>query len=410
MKAAIHALNTEQATSLPLAVVEIGKIRFTGNIIPHQWYQHLRFASGPPDVPAILLLAEIVYWYRPYQTLTHDGQPVLKKHFDGDMFQASAAYFNTKLGLTKDQVRKGLKRLEEGGYIRREYRYLVQPGIVRNNVMYIEPIPTAILAITHPDPVVETPPTGSTPLSPGGETPSLQSETPSLQSDTYKTTTEISTETTTTTPLPLSSNETTATTEPTSSGCGIEDQNPEDLASNQELVAVETEIEEKTVMQEEVQTLAATIERNETPSESQETLSSALESDEQLQELVFPVKLTEAEHADITAQIKPLPTETAQQMLDVIDAKIKAGQIKISPASLLRGIKRKYQHDRSSFDPSMGFAVADARRRRAEAEAQAQAAADRRELEREASRITPAARETAHRSLENIKRLLRGTV
>ena len=46
MKAAIHALNTDQAASLPPAVVEIGKIYFEGNIVPHQWYQHIILNYG----------------------------------------------------------------------------------------------------------------------------------------------------------------------------------------------------------------------------------------------------------------------------------------------------------------------------------------------------------------------------
>ena len=134
---------------LPAAVAEIGKIHFEGNLIPHQWYQRVRLESGKPDLPAITILAEIVYWYRPYQTLTKGGKPLLRKHFDSDMFQCTAAYFSSKFGLTKDQTRKALKRLEEGGYIRREYRDIVQQGILRNCIMFVEPVPLMILAITH---------------------------------------------------------------------------------------------------------------------------------------------------------------------------------------------------------------------------------------------------------------------
>ena len=102
---------------LTSTVIEIGKIHFEGNIIPHQWYQHIVLESGKPDLPAIIILAEIIYWYRPYQTLDKSGKPLLRKHFDGDMFQCTAAYFESKFGLTKDQVRKALKRLEDAGYI-----------------------------------------------------------------------------------------------------------------------------------------------------------------------------------------------------------------------------------------------------------------------------------------------------
>ena len=184
MKSADLASPLEPVAPLPAAVIEIGKIHFEGNIIPHPWYRHITFPSGKPDLPAIIILAEIVYWYRPYQTLDQRGKPLLHKRFEGDLFQCTAAYFGTKFGLTKDQVRKALKRLEDAGYIRREYRDVIQQGILRNNIMFIEPAPLAILAITHPSVAPEVIP----PLSPVG--------------DVYKgikTTTEISTETTTTT-------------------------------------------------------------------------------------------------------------------------------------------------------------------------------------------------------------------
>ena len=160
---------SEQVAPLPPVVAEIGQIHFEGNIISHQWYQHITLESGKPDLPAIIILAEIVYWYRPYQTLTKGGRPILHKHFDGDMFQCTAAYFESKFGLTKDQTRKALKRLEDAGYIRREYRDIVQQGILRNNIMFIEPVPLAIMAITHPVVAAKAPPVQNAPLSPVGD-------------------------------------------------------------------------------------------------------------------------------------------------------------------------------------------------------------------------------------------------
>jgi len=169
-----HGTNTssppdDQAVPLPTTVTEIGRIHFEGNIIPHQWYQQILLDSGKPNLPAITILAEIIYWYRPYQTLDKRGKPLLRKHFDGDMFQCTAAYFETKFGLTKDQARKALKRLEDAGYIRREYRDIVQQGILRNNIMFIEPVPLAIMAITHPVVAAKAPPVQNAPLSPVGD-------------------------------------------------------------------------------------------------------------------------------------------------------------------------------------------------------------------------------------------------
>ena len=171
---------SEQVAPLPPTVAEIGKIHFEGNIIPHPWYQHITLESGKPDLPAIIILAEIIYWYRPYQTLTKGGKPLQRKHFDGDRFQCTAAYFEAKFGLTKDQARKALKRLEDAGYIRREYRSIVQQGILRNNIMFIEPAPAAILAITHPAVAAEM----ALPLSPVGDTLSPVGDTLSPVGDT----------------------------------------------------------------------------------------------------------------------------------------------------------------------------------------------------------------------------------
>ena len=77
---------------LPVTVAEIGKIHFEGNIIPHSWYQRITLESGKPDMPAIVILAEIIYWYRPIQTLDKRGKPLLRKQFDGDMFQCCLLY------------------------------------------------------------------------------------------------------------------------------------------------------------------------------------------------------------------------------------------------------------------------------------------------------------------------------
>ena len=92
--------------------------------------------------------------------------------------------------------------------------------------------------------------------------------------------------------------------------------------------------------------------------------------------LIYPTKLTEREHEDIAAQVRTLPAEVAQQMLDVIQARMQGGPpIRTNPAAVLRGIVRKYRTDPGSFDPSSGFHVADQRRRRTEAEARLREAA-----------------------------------
>ncbi|MBK8752213.1 MAG: hypothetical protein IPL99_11470 [Candidatus Competibacteraceae bacterium] len=127
--------------------------------------------------------------------------------------------------MTKDQARKALKRLEDAGYIRREYRSIVQQGILRNNIMFIEPVPLAILAITHPTEATNPPlPASDTPL-PASDTLSPVGDTLSPVGDIFKgieITTKISTKTTTTTttPNPSATNERTVESESTRGGSG----------------------------------------------------------------------------------------------------------------------------------------------------------------------------------------------
>ncbi len=359
MTAAVRSLRPKPVAPLPPAVAEIGEIRFEGNIVPHRWYQQVTLPSGKPDMPAIAILSEIVYWYRPYQTLDKRGKPLLRKHFDGDMFQCTAAYFSSKFGFTKDQVRKALKRMEDAGYIRREYRCIVQQGVLRNNITFIEPLPPAIMAITHPGSAREMEPEGGDTLSPVGDTLSLTGDI--LIG--IETTTEISTETTTTTPNPSASNEATAETEPARGGRGVKDQNPKSQDSDQELVMLAT-TEQNPASQEEIQAVAAADENSDTFTESP--------PDEESVELVYPAKLSDAEREDIAKQVCTLPQEVAQQMLDVVQSHIQGGQVRKNPAAVLRGIVRKYRIDPDSFDPSSGFQIVAARRRRVENEWQIQ--------------------------------------
>ena len=149
----IPAVSSKVNDKLPEIVKAIAQIHFEGNIIPHEWFRHIKLPSGNTDITGIILLAEIVYWYRPVTAIDEEtGQQVtVRKKFKGDMFQSSIGYYKEKFGLTEDQVRKALKRLEDGGFIVRDYRDVVQRGVKMTNVTFVEPVPARILEITFPD-------------------------------------------------------------------------------------------------------------------------------------------------------------------------------------------------------------------------------------------------------------------
>ena len=49
------------------AVDAMDKIRITGNVIPQRWYREILRDNGKPYLLAVILLADIVYWYRPIE-------------------------------------------------------------------------------------------------------------------------------------------------------------------------------------------------------------------------------------------------------------------------------------------------------------------------------------------------------
>lgn len=72
-------------------VDEVGRINISGNIIPMVWFQAIRYPNGKPNVNAIIILADIVYWYRPTEIRDEiTGQVVgRRKKFRDDLLQRS---------------------------------------------------------------------------------------------------------------------------------------------------------------------------------------------------------------------------------------------------------------------------------------------------------------------------------
>ena len=353
---------------------------------------HRCFVDPTGSITAALMLSQALYW----QQRTKDP--------DGWWYKTREEW-REETGMSRWEQEEARKRLRRVGVMREERRGIPARLWYRVDEEQL----LALLAKTDPpaepdagpeglDPAVPQmegkPPTGRLEASPpdGGKTANWSATPPPAITET---TTETTTEITTTTPNPSSSTERAAEPEAArGGGGGVQDRNPKDRDGDHGTAALEAS-GENPASGEEVQTVATTDERGDTLTEAPA-------------ELVYPAKLTKPEREDIAAQVHALPREVAQQMLDVIEAKRQAGQIKTNPAAVLRGIVRKYRADPAAFDPSPGFGNAEARRRRAETEARARAEVDRREREREAMRVIPASREVAHKSIANLKRLLRG--
>lgn len=127
------------------------QLNLTGNVIPHSWYSHITFENGKTDLIGIVLLAEIVYWYRPTEIKCERTGRLLgyKKKFRADMLQRSNGSFADQFGLTKRQIAEGLKRLEDAGLIHREFRTIETSQGKIGNVQYLAPIVSAITTLDN---------------------------------------------------------------------------------------------------------------------------------------------------------------------------------------------------------------------------------------------------------------------
>lgn len=132
-------------------VNEISQMNITGNVVPIEWFKYITFKNGKPDLLGIMILSEIIYWYR--ATVMRDeitGQiKYYKKKFAADMLQRSYQSFAEQFGVSKKQVQEAIYRLKEKGIITVEIRNITTKSKqTLTNVTFFAPVPEVIREIT----------------------------------------------------------------------------------------------------------------------------------------------------------------------------------------------------------------------------------------------------------------------
>ena len=135
---------------LPSAVQQMASLSISGNVVPMQWFKTLTFDNGKPDTNSILILSDIVYWYRPTEIRDERTGAVigLKKKFSEDLLRKSYADLEIQFGLSSRQLRECLCRLEKKGLIKRVFRTIHSSVGRQNNVMYLQLFPEKVQEIT----------------------------------------------------------------------------------------------------------------------------------------------------------------------------------------------------------------------------------------------------------------------
>ncbi|WP_163247613.1 DnaD domain-containing protein [Bacillus tropicus] len=130
-------------------VTEIGGLNFKGNVVDHEWFNYITFSNGKPHIVAIMVLSEIVYWYRPTVIRDEiDGKVTYKKKFKADKLQKNYQQLADTFGFTKLQVKRACDLLTYMLLIKIEFRTINADGKILNNVMFVEPVPTEIKKIS----------------------------------------------------------------------------------------------------------------------------------------------------------------------------------------------------------------------------------------------------------------------
>lgn len=135
------------------AVDAVGTMSITGNVIPQSWYRTITKETGKPYLAAIVILSDIVYWYRPTEERDEStGRVVaMRKKFKSDLLQRSYSQIAEQFGITKRDATNAIVALEKLGVIRRVFRKMEVGGMTLSNVLFLALDPDRLAEITFPE-------------------------------------------------------------------------------------------------------------------------------------------------------------------------------------------------------------------------------------------------------------------
>lgn len=133
-------------------VDENAKLCISGNVIPQMWYRTIIRENGKPNLTAIIILADIVYWYKPTEIRDEStGQVIaVKKKFKSDLLQRSYQQISEQFGISKKEATNAVIFLEKIGVLKRIFRTITINGLVVNNVLYLELDVGRLKELTYP--------------------------------------------------------------------------------------------------------------------------------------------------------------------------------------------------------------------------------------------------------------------
>ena len=115
--------NPFHSTGSPI-VDRMCRLQFTVNVIPAAWYRTIIRDNGKPNLTAIIILSDVVYWYRPVEIRDElTGQLCgFKKKFKADILQRNYQQLADQFGISKREAVNAVVELEKIGVVKRVFR------------------------------------------------------------------------------------------------------------------------------------------------------------------------------------------------------------------------------------------------------------------------------------------------
>ena len=146
-------MRTETISTGSTTVDRMVNFPITGNIIPEGWYNTIKFESGLTDYASIIVLADIVYWYRPKEIRNKETGELIgyEKKFADNLLQRNYPQLMERLKLTRDQAERTVQALCDFGVITKIFKTIDYYGQKLPNVMYLDLNVDKLWEITYPD-------------------------------------------------------------------------------------------------------------------------------------------------------------------------------------------------------------------------------------------------------------------
>lgn len=134
-------------------VDRLSRLQITGNVIPAAWYRTICRETGKPYLNAIVILSDIVYWYRAAEIRDEGSGQLLgyRKRFKADLLQRSYQQMADQFGISKRDATNAVVALEKLGVVKRVFRTLETNGQSVPNVLFLSLDVKVLERLTYPE-------------------------------------------------------------------------------------------------------------------------------------------------------------------------------------------------------------------------------------------------------------------